>query len=101
MISSACSSCHPLAPAHGAPAFRLIAENRWEADERPDPCSLGLLPSGSDPVGEWLVHRQPPVSISVQRAEKASRRAAALLAFLRKNRVELANGFRHSEELVA
>src|SRR6185312_4039821 len=22
--------------------------------------SLGLLPSGSDPVGEWLVHRQSP-----------------------------------------
>jgi hypothetical protein len=27
-----------------------------------DPCrgSLGLLPSGPDPVGEWLVHHQPP-----------------------------------------
>jgi len=24
------------------------------------PCSLGLLPSGPDPVGEWNVHRQPP-----------------------------------------
>ena len=24
------------------------------------PVSLGLLPSGSDPVGEWCVHRQPP-----------------------------------------
>jgi hypothetical protein len=24
------------------------------------PVSLGLLPSGPDPVGEWLVHRQPP-----------------------------------------
>ena len=34
--------------------------NWWEADERPEPRSLGLLPSGSDPVGEWLVHRQPP-----------------------------------------
>ncbi len=22
--------------------------------------SLGLLPSGPDPVGEWLVHHQPP-----------------------------------------
>src|SRR5581483_6511366 len=32
----------------------------WEADERPEPRSLGLLPSGPDPVGEWLVHRQPP-----------------------------------------
>ncbi len=34
----------------------------WEADERPEPRSLGLLPSGPDPVGEWLVHRQPPGS---------------------------------------
>jgi hypothetical protein len=24
------------------------------------PISLGLLPSGPDPVGEWNVHRQPP-----------------------------------------
>ncbi len=24
------------------------------------PFSLGLLPSGPDPVGEWNVHRQPP-----------------------------------------
>ena len=24
------------------------------------PFSLGLLPSGPDPVGEWYVHRQPP-----------------------------------------
>src|SRR5262249_42088466 len=32
----------------------------WEADERPEPRSLGLLPSGPDPVGEWLAHRQPP-----------------------------------------
>src|SRR5690349_21891456 len=39
---------------------RFVSGNRWEADERPDPCSLGLLPSGPDPVGEWLVHRQPP-----------------------------------------
>jgi diadenosine tetraphosphate (Ap4A) HIT family hydrolase len=27
---------------------------------RPVPGSLGLLPSGPDPVGEWLVHHQPP-----------------------------------------
>ena len=30
--------------------------------ERPEPRSLGLLPSGPDPVGEWLVHRQPPAA---------------------------------------
>src|SRR5262245_35947 len=47
---------------------------RWEADERPEPRSLGLLPSGPDPVGEWLVHRQPPASISAQRNGNASGR---------------------------
>src|SRR5215208_5135147 len=26
----------------------------------PNRSSLGLLPSGPDPVGEWSVHRQPP-----------------------------------------
>src|SRR5690554_847739 len=37
-----------------------------------DPClgSLGLLPSGPDPVGEWLVHHQPPkVHIGNSRSE--------------------------------
>ena len=48
----------------------------WEADERPEPRSLGLLPSGPDPVGEWLVHRQPPASISAERNENASGRRA-------------------------
>ena len=38
----------------------------WEAGQRPDPGSLGLLPSGPDPVGEWLVHRQPPAAYIVQ-----------------------------------
>ncbi len=41
-------------------ASPIIRRNGWEADERPEPRSLGLLPSGPDPVGEWLVHRQPP-----------------------------------------
>src|SRR6516225_4523167 len=39
---------------------RYLDMSGWEADERPEPRSLGLLPSGPDPVGEWLVHRQPP-----------------------------------------
>src|SRR6516225_1582918 len=39
---------------------RYLDMRGWEADERPEPRSLGLLPSGPDPVGEWLVHRQPP-----------------------------------------
>src|SRR6516225_580848 len=50
----------------------MIERDGWEADERPEPRSLGLLPSGPDPVGEWLVHRQPPASISAQRNENAS-----------------------------
>ena len=58
--------------------------NWWEADERPEPRSLGLLPSGSDPVGEWLVHRQPPVTyIGPIKRESKQRRHASLLAFLR------------------
>ena len=32
------------------------------------PVSLGLLPSGPDPVGEWCVHRQPPGSYLDQSA---------------------------------
>ena len=32
-------------------------------DERPASGSLGLLPSGPDPVGEGYVHRQPPALI--------------------------------------
>ncbi len=52
--------------------FALRMRERWEADERPEPRSLGLLPSGPDPVGEWLVHCQPPAPISAQRNENAS-----------------------------
>ena len=33
---------------------------KWEAEQRPASGSLGLLPSGSDPVGEVHVRRQPP-----------------------------------------
>src|SRR6185437_8582972 len=53
------SACPPPTNARG-PRFRK--NFGWEADERPDPCSLGLLPSGPDPVGEWLVHCQPPAA---------------------------------------
>src|SRR5262249_59101487 len=52
----------------------VLIREWWEADERPEPRSLGLLPSGSDPVGEWLVHRQPPASLSAERIENASAR---------------------------
>jgi len=51
----------------------MIERNGWEADERPEPRSLGLLPSGPDPVGEWLVHRQPPIAY-IGRARPESKR---------------------------
>src|SRR5262245_32560274 len=52
----------------------MNGEVEWEADERPEPRSLGLLPSGPDPVGEWLVHRHPPAPISTQPRQNASGR---------------------------
>ena len=36
---------------------------RWEVGQKPRPVSLGLLPSGPDPVGEWK--RPPPTSRSL------------------------------------
>ncbi len=39
----------------------------------PNRSSLGLLPSGPDPVGEWLVHRQPPDPY-IDRARRESKR---------------------------
>ena len=50
-----------------------LRNSGWEADERPEPRSLGLLPSGPDPVGEWLVHRQPPIAY-IGRARPESKR---------------------------
>ena len=48
--------------AFGAPGMtaKLTEGGRLTSD--PNRSSLGLLPSGPDPVGEWLVHRQPPAS---------------------------------------
>ena len=46
------------------PAFPPAAELLWVGGWNCDPCriSLGLLPSGPDPVGEWRVHNQPPAA---------------------------------------
>src|SRR5205809_7819098 len=35
--------------------------------------SLGLLPSGPDPVGEWLVHRQSPEAYLGPKAPESKR----------------------------
>ena len=45
----------------------------------PNRSSLGLLPSGPDPVGEWLVHCQSPGPIWGQSRQKASAGAKLLL----------------------
>src|ERR1700730_18988897 len=46
------------------PTFRdhaqMLDSGRLTSD--PNRSSLGLLPPGPDPVGEWLVHRQPPAA---------------------------------------
>ena len=50
--SAACGTARRIS-AWRAPALRdSLERTRWEADERPDRSSLGLLPSGPDPVGE-------------------------------------------------
>ena len=41
----------------GALGRRIAKVGGWTETR---PVSLGLLPSGPDPVGEWCVHRQPP-----------------------------------------
>ena len=50
------SSC--LQPRDARP--RRVRETGGRLTSDPNRSSLGLLPSGPDPVGEWLVHRQPP-----------------------------------------
>lgn len=48
-----------------------------------DPCrnSLGLLPSGPDPVGEWLVHHQPPAVHIVNLSAKSKQKIKKLLNY--------------------
>lgn len=42
--------------------------------------SLGLLPSGPDPIGEWLVHRQSPGAYLGPKAPESKRGAPACAA---------------------
>jgi len=68
---------HPASSVAFAPesdaAGATLRNSGWEADERPEPRSLGLLPSGPDPVGEWLVHRQPPAAYIGRRRGESKR----------------------------
>src|SRR5262245_62750069 len=54
----------------------LLGRGRLTSD--PNRSSLGLLPSGPDPVGEWLVHRQPPAPY-IGPTGRASKRAAGVI----------------------
>ena len=44
------------------------------------PVSLGLLPSGPDPVGEWNVHRQPPARYVDHRGDARNGKVTAVSA---------------------
>src|SRR5262249_59389678 len=60
----------------------VVAEFGGRLTSDPNRSSLGLLPSGPDPVGEWLVHRQPPDPYisGTQRACKPPSPAPCLLS---------------------
>ena len=47
------------------------------------PISLGLLPSGSDPDGEWNVHHQPPALYIGEASRKNKLRDAFSVSFQR------------------
>ena len=71
-------SGHPSGPRRRSRRSRLVPRARmrnWggRLDERPASGSLGLLPSGSDPVGEGYVHRQPPKPIMEPRTANYNR----------------------------
>src|SRR5262249_24943490 len=73
---------------------RASAKLSGRLDERPASGSLGLLPSGPDPVGEGYVHRQPPELIMERRAANYNR-AAPERSVRRQNRSASAH---HAEQ---
>src|SRR5277367_7040435 len=52
----------------------------------PNRSSLGLLPSGPDPVGEWLVHRQPPGPYIGGTAGDCKHKPTGIVEITRENR---------------
>src|SRR5882724_11251843 len=51
--------------------------------------SLGLLPSGPDPVGEWLVHRQSPGPYLGPKGPESKRDRRAFAGLVREHRKAL------------
>src|SRR5437016_13351625 len=64
--------------AQGADLAALLARFARKTGRRltsdPVRTSLGLLPSGPDPVGEWLVHRQSPGAYLGPKGPESKRR---------------------------
>src|SRR5262249_54827851 len=59
LTSSGAGSPRPILPIRRE-GDGIVCEFGGRLKSDPNRSSLGLLPSGPDPVGEWLVHRQPP-----------------------------------------
>src|SRR5262245_31989388 len=59
LTSSGAGSPRPILPIRRE-GDGIVCEFGGRLTSDPNRSSLGLLPSGPDPVGEWLVHRQPP-----------------------------------------
>jgi hypothetical protein len=60
-------------PLDGFDTGKVTKKKGGRLARRPVPGSLGLLPSGPDPVGEWLVHHQPPEAHIVNSDAKSKR----------------------------
>src|SRR2546423_15040739 len=70
-----------LAPEANGAKIACTAELSGRLTSDPSRSSLGLLPSGPDPVGEWLVHPQPPGSYIRRTKHECKRRPRLLASF--------------------
>src|SRR5258705_5398296 len=75
----------PKSSADGVAAFLRDSLGKTGRRLTSDPIrtSLGLLPSGPDPVGEWLVHRQSPGPYLGPKGPESKRDGPALTALVR------------------
>src|SRR5580692_6426738 len=74
---SACGLAGESSAGRVTPFGAIRPKNRRKTSRRltsdPIRTSLGLLPSGPDPVGEWLVHRQSPAPYLGPKAPESKR----------------------------
>src|SRR6266705_1236436 len=71
------------------PSHRSLRDSLEKTGRRltsdPIRTSLGLLPSGPDPVGEWLVHRQSPGPYLGPKAPESKREPTAFAGLVREH----------------